>query len=181
MKKIVVLTGSPREDGNSSRLADSFTAAARERGLEVVRYDLAALNVAGCRACGKCYSAGTPCIQEDDFNAIARAIEGADGLVLASPVYWYSFSAQMKAAIDRFFCFFVGGRDFSGRKCALLGCCQSVNKDTFTGMRFVYEKTIALLKGESVGEVLIPGVLSPGDVDRTEGLKLAAALADRFL
>lgn len=178
-KNIVVITGSPRKDGNSFAMADAFVKAAEEKGHDIVRFDTAFLTIKGCVACGKCYSKGTACVFQDDFNAIASAIEAADAVVFATPLYWYSFPWQIKGAMDKFYAFVVGSRGM-GKKCALLGCCEEDEDSAFDAMRFIYERSISLLQWTSVGEVLITSVAGPGDIVNTNGIKQAEALAEKF-
>ena len=73
--KIIVVTGSPRKNGNSFAMTDSFIRAAEEKGHEIVRYDAAFMNVGGCRACETCFSTGKPCSFDDDFNRFTFSFE----------------------------------------------------------------------------------------------------------
>lgn len=73
-KKIVVITGSPRENGNSIAMTDAFIRAAKEKGHRVMRFDAAKMNVGGCQACETCYKTGKACSFDDDFNLIAPAV-----------------------------------------------------------------------------------------------------------
>ncbi len=103
MKNIVVITGSPRKGGNSDKMANAFIKGAASRGHKLAKIAAADMNIHGCRACDACYSTEKPCIFHDDFNQIAGAILEADVIVLATPMYWFSFSAQIKALIDRWY------------------------------------------------------------------------------
>lgn len=87
-KKIVVITGSPRKDGNSFAMTDAFIKAAEGEGHTVTRFDAAQMKVGGCRACETCYSTGKACSFDDDFNGMAPAILDADAVVFSMPVYW---------------------------------------------------------------------------------------------
>ncbi len=142
-KKIVVITGSPRKNGNSFAMTEAFIKAVEEKGHTVTRFDAALKKVGGCRACETCFSTGKACTFDDDFNTIAPAILEADALVFTMPVYWYSMSVM-------------------------------------DGVRIPMERMCALNKWKMVGEVLIPGVLNVGDIDKTDGCKKAAALADEI-
>ena len=115
-KKIVVITGSPRKNGNSFAMTEAFISAAEAKGHHVTRFDAALKKVGGCRACETCYSTGKPCTFDDDFNTIAPAILEADTIVFTMPVYWYSIPAQIKGVIDRIFSFVVGGKDIAGKE-----------------------------------------------------------------
>lgn len=177
-KNIVVITGSPRKNGNSFAMTDAFIQVAQAKGHSVVRFDAAMKKVGGCRACETCFRTGKACSFDDDFNVIAPAIEKADVVVFTMPVYWYSIPAQIKGVIDRIFSFVVGGKDIAGKQCALIACCEENDMAVMDGVRIPYERTAALLQWESIGEVLVPGVLNVGDIDKTDGCQKAAALAD---
>ena len=177
-KKIAVITGSPRKNGNSFAMTDAFIQAAEAKGHTVTRFDAAMKNVGGCRACETCFSTGKACTFDDDFNTIAPAILEADAIVFTMPVYWYSIPAQIKGVIDRIFSLVVGGKDIAGKECALIACCEEDDMSVMDGVRVPMERMCALNKWKMVGEVLIPGVLNAGDIDKTDGCKKAAALAD---
>ena len=177
-KKIVVITGSPRKNGNSFAMTDAFIRAAEAKGHTVTRFDAAMKKVDGCRACETCFSTGKACTFDDDFNAIAPAILEADAIVFTMPVYWYSIPAQIKGVIDRIFSLVVGGKDIAGKECALITCCEEEDMSVMDGVRIPMERMCALNKWKMVGEVLIPGVLNPGEIDKTDGCEKAAALAD---
>ena len=179
-KKIVVITGSPRKGGNSFAMTDSFIQAAESKGHSVTRFDAAMMNIGGCHACEACFKTGKACAFDDDFNTIAPAILDADVIVFTMPVYWYSIPAQIKGVIDRIYSLVVGGRDISGKACALIACCEEEDKTVLDGVRIPIERTAALNKWSMLGEVLIPGVLNPGDIDGTDGCRQAAELADRI-
>ena len=179
-RKIVVITGSPRKDGNSFAMTDAFIKAAEAKGHTVTRFDAAMKNVGGCRACETCFKTGKACSFDDDFNTIAPAILEADAVVFTMPVYWYSIPAQVKGVIDRLFSFCVAGKDVAGKECALITCCEEADMSVMDGVRVPLERSAALLKWKMVGEVLIPGVLKVGDIEKTDGCAQAAALADKI-
>ena len=177
-KKIVVITGSPRKNGNSFAMTDAFIKAAEAKGHKITRFDAALKKAGGCRACETCFSTGKACTFDDDFNTIAPAILEADVIVFTMPVYWYSIPAQIKGVIDRIFSMVVGGKDIAGKECALIACCEEDDMSVMDGVRIPIERMAALNKWKMVGEVLIPGVLNVGDIDKTEGCKKAADLAN---
>lgn len=179
-KKIVVITGSPRKNGNSFAMTDSFIQAAEGKGHTVTRFDAAMKNVGGCHACETCFRTGKACSFDDDFNTIAPAILEADAVVFTMPVYWYSIPAQIKGVIDKLFSFVVGGKDIAGKECGMIVCCEEADLSVMDGVRIPLERSAALLKWNMVGEVLILGVLNAGDVKKTDGCRQAAALADKF-
>lgn len=179
-KKIVVITGSPRKKGNSFAITEAFIRAAEARGHTVTRFDAALKNVGGCRACETCFRTGKACSFDDDFNTVVPAILEADAVVFATPVYWYSIPAQLKRVIDRLFSFVVAGKDIAGKECALIACCEEEDLSVFDGVRIPLERSAALMKWKMAGEVLVPGVLNAGDIERTDGCRQAAALAEKF-
>ena len=104
----------------------------------------------------------------------------ADGIVFITPVYWYSFPAQIKCVIDKLYSSCVAGKNIADKKCALIACCEEEDMSVLDGVRIPYERSVALLKWKSVGEVLVPGVLNRGDIEKTDGCAKAAALAELF-
>ena len=177
-KKIVVITGSPRKNGNSFAMTDAFIKTAEAKGHIITRFDAALKKVGGCRACETCFSTGKACTFDDDFNTIAPAILEADVIAFTMPVYWYSIPAQIKGVIDRIFSMVVGGKDIAGKECVLIACCEEDDMSVMDGVRIPIERMAALNKWKMAGEVLIPGVLNLGDIDKTEGCKKAADLAN---
>lgn len=179
-KKIVVITGSPRKNGNSFAMTDAFIKVAEGQGHTVKRFDAAMMKLEGCHACETCFKTGKACSFDDDFNMIAPAVLEADVLVFTMPVYWYSIPSQIKAVIDRIYSLVVGGKDIAGKECALIACCEEDDMTVLDGVRIPMERTAALNKWKMVGEVLVPGVLNEGDIEKTSGCVQAAALAEKL-
>lgn len=100
-KNVLILSGSPRKGGNSDLLCDEFARGAQEAGNNVEKIRVAAKKVAPCSACYYCREHGGECVHKDDMAEILQKMIDADVLVLASPVYFYSIDAQLKAVIDR--------------------------------------------------------------------------------
>lgn len=100
-KKVLVLSGSPRKGGNSDLLCDEFVKGAKESGNDVQKIFIRSKKIGYCNACYYCSSNGGKCAIKDDMAEILDEIQSADVIVMASPVYFYSIDAQMKALIDR--------------------------------------------------------------------------------
>ena len=100
MKNVLILSGSPRKNGNSDILCDEFARGAAEAGNHVEKIRVSEKNIGFCRACYACRGTGV-CAIKDDMAEVLRKMIDADVLVLASPVYFYSIDAQLKALIDR--------------------------------------------------------------------------------
>ena len=100
--KILILNGSPHLDGPTSDMARAFAEGAKEAGHEVVSVNVAHKNIRGCMACEYCRNKEKGiCAQKDDMAVIYEKVSQADMLVIASPVYFYGISAQLKALVDR--------------------------------------------------------------------------------
>lgn len=179
-RKVVVITGSPRRNGNSTAMAEAFIREAEKKGHKVTRFDAAFMKLGGCHACESCFKSGKACTFDDDFNTIAPALVEADDIIFAMPVYWYTIPAQIKCVIDKLYSFCVAGMDVSGKGCGIIACCEEQDKSVLDGIRVPVERSAALLKWKMIGEVLISGVLNPGDVAKTDGCAQAAALAGRL-
>ncbi len=100
MKKVLILSGSPRKGGNSDTLCDEFLKGAKEAGNEVEKISVAEKNIGYCKACYACKNTGV-CAIKDDMAEVLEKMLKADVIVLSSPVYFYSICAQLKAVIDR--------------------------------------------------------------------------------
>ena len=101
MKKILILSSSPRRGGNSDTLCDEFLRGAIESGNEAEKIFLRDKNINYCTGCSVCSMYGKPCPQKDDMSEIVEKMLAADVIVMATPVYFYTMSAQMKTLIDR--------------------------------------------------------------------------------
>lgn len=103
---ILVLNGSPRPEGNTAALVDAFTEGAKEAGHGVTVLNLGRKKIAGCIACEHCHNKGNgACIQKDDMQEVYAALEKAEMLVLASPVYYFTLTGQLQCAIQRIYAF----------------------------------------------------------------------------
>lgn len=101
MKKVLILSGSPRKGGNSDILCDEFAKGALKNGNEVEKIFVSEKKIAPCKGCYFCRNHGGRCAFNDDMGEILQKIIDCDTLVLSSPVYFYSISAQLKTVIDR--------------------------------------------------------------------------------
>ena len=102
-KKVLILSGSPRKDGNSDILCNEFMRGAAESGNEVEKIRVAEKKIGFCTGCYACRNTGV-CAIKDDMDEVMQKLIDADVIVLASPVYFYSIDAQLKALIDRTVC-----------------------------------------------------------------------------
>lgn len=100
-KKVLILSGSPRNGGNSDLLCDEFMRGAHDSGNSVEKIRVADKKIGYCKACYFCKKSGGQCVIKDDMAEVLQKMIAADVIVLATPVYFYSMDAQLKAAIDR--------------------------------------------------------------------------------
>lgn len=164
--KIVVLTGSPRRNGNSAYLAEQFIKGAEEQGHEVFRFDCAMKDVEPCRACNRCGMDG-PCIFNDDFQELRPRLIEADMVVFATPMYYFGMSAQMKRVIDRFYA--INGQiKGSPKKSAFMMTYADTARKEAEAMLVHYRTLMDYLGWTSVGEVVAPGVWTAGSVRNTD-------------
>ena len=102
MRKVLIINGSPRAGGNTAIAVREMETVFRENGVEVTTVQIGGKAIRGCIACGKCAETGR-CVFDDAVNELAPLFEQADGLVVASPVYYASANATLIACLDRLF------------------------------------------------------------------------------
>lgn len=100
--KVLILNGSPRKNGNTSIAIGEMEKVFAQSGVEAETVQIGQLDVRGCIACGTCFERGK-CVFDDIVNELAPKFEAADGLVIASPVYYASANATLIACLDRLF------------------------------------------------------------------------------
>jgi len=133
--KIAILNGSPRK-GTTTAMAQAFRAGAEAAGHTVDEYQVGKMKIGGCLGCEYCHGKGQgTCIQKDDLEKILPAYLEADMVVFASPIYYFTMTAQMEAAIQRVYCI---GKPAKAKKMALL---------LTSGSPGVYDAAIAQVKG----------------------------------
>lgn len=163
--KILVITGSPRKNGNSNTLADNFIKGAQEAGHTVVRFDSAFKNVHPCIACNKCGMNGE-CVFKDDFEFVRNNIVDADIVVFATPMYYFGISAQIKAVIDRFYA--INGQIHRPKKAVLLMTYADTSEKEAQPIINHYETLLNYLGWSDAGKVIASGVWTEGDVKHTQ-------------
>lgn len=112
IKKILILESSPRKRGNTAALVSSAAEMLQKSGVEVETLHLHGMNIAPCNHCDGCRRKDQTCMIKDDMQAIYPKLAGADGLILASPIYWYNINAQLKTCIDRWYGLWVHNPGF---------------------------------------------------------------------
>lgn len=171
MSNIVILVGSMRKGGNTDLLAQAFAEGARKNNVvEIV--SVADYKVNPCMGCNSCFAReGNQCFQNDDMDRIYEKLKAADVVVVASPVYFYGISAQLKAVIDRLHT--PMRNEFSIKKLALLLVGAAQLPELFDAIILQYQLILNFFHLEDAGMVLVRGVRDKGDIKGNPALKEA--------
>lgn len=160
---ILVLNGSPRNNGNTMRLIESFIKGATEAGHIVKNEMVAQKEIHGCLACEYCRTKGNKiCIQNDDMQAIYSEIMWADMLVLASPVYYYTMTGQLQSTVQRTYSI---GPLVHLKKVALI--LSSGAPDVYDAIKVQYQGIINWWGTEDAGVFAVPGIVRSHDLNNT--------------
>lgn len=132
--KILSINGSRRKKGNTELLVQAILAPAKKRGVQIESIFLGDYNIGACTGCEGCRSSWE-CIIKDDFAQVVKKVDEADGIVLASPTYWYSVTSDMKRFIDRCYSLiqypvsrkqWVGKYQGSKKACVTAAVCEQL-------------------------------------------------------
>ncbi len=164
-KKIVVLNGSPRRNGNTSALVKAFAEGAESVGNTVTEFFLDDMEIHGCKGCfGGHSSRKCPCVQKDDMVKIYPAVKECDVIVFATPLYYWNMSGQIRTAIDRLFALEEGDGNFlrgNDKSCVLL---MAAAGHGFEDVLLYYEHLTEHLRWKNLGTVLAGGNDDIGDI-----------------
>ena len=170
---ILIISGSPRKGGNTELLADAFAkGAAEHHHVEIVSVHDYKVNP--CLGCNACFKTNGICAQKDDMAIIYEKMNQADMLVIASPVYFYGISAQLKVVIDRFHN--PIRNTFHINKMALLLVGAATLPELFDAILTEYNLGLKYFNIEDAGKVLVRGVKNKGDIKGTSFLEDAYQL-----
>ncbi len=176
-KKIVILNGSPRKKGNTSALAAEFTRGAKEAGHTVTEFFLDSMDIHGCKGCfGGHSSRECPCVQKDDMMQIYPAVKECDVIVLATPLYYWNMSGQLRTAVDRLFALEEGDGNLlrgNNRSSALLMAAEGHG---FEDVLVYYDHLMEHLRWKNLGHVLAGGNGHMGDIEGKPELEQAYEL-----
>lgn len=174
MSKIVVLVGSVRKNGNTAMLAQAFADGA---GLnhEVEILSMADYKINPCTGCNSCFQRENhACFQQDDMQKVYPILAAADIIMIASPVYFYGVSAQLKALIDRLHT--PLRNTFRVQKLGLLLVGASPLPAVFDAIKVQYRLILDFFKLEDVGSVMVREVKDIGDMKGNAALAEACEL-----
>lgn len=171
MGRIVVFVGSMRKGGNTDLLAQAFAeGAGKNNTVEIV--SVADYKVNPCIGCNSCFTReGNQCFQKDDMAEIYKKLKAAHMVVIASPVYFYGISAELKAIIDRLHT--PMRNEFPIKRLALLLVGAATLPELFDAIKLQYQLVLNFFHLEDAGMVLVRGVKDIGDIKRTKALEEA--------
>ncbi len=174
-KKVLILSGSSRKNGNTQLMAEAFAMECRETGNDVELIQLYEKSVNPCLACDYCSDNGGTCIQNDDMYAIAEFLKTFDTLVFATPVYYGGIPAKLKAVIDRFYA--LGSKNMAVKNCYLLAVAGRENASAADTVIHYYEYLTDFMGWNNCGEVCAIGYEELASISGSEELRKVRELA----
>ena len=185
--KIIGISGSPRRRGNTETLLDRALEEAENNGADIKKFILNELNFSACRECENIRRDGV-CIVEDDWQKIFLEIENADVIVIASPIFFGSISAQTKMFIDRFQCLWLAKYIFKTlkpqkKKTGAFICVEATRRqDFFDNAKSIVKNFFATIDADYIEELFCPGIDKKGAVTASpECLKKAGKIGKKII
>ncbi|MFH1190043.1 MAG: flavodoxin family protein [Candidatus Omnitrophota bacterium] len=185
--KVVGISGSPRRSGNSEMLLDRALEGAMLAGADVEKVVLNELDIKPCQECGGCDNTGD-CVINDDMQCLYKTLKRADAVIVSSPIFFGSLSAQTKMMIDRFQCSWVAKyvlkRPSRGnrRKGLFISVAGSHRSGHFENARSIIKTFFATLDIEYSNELLCGGIEKMIDIDNEDKvLNKACALGIKLV
>jgi multimeric flavodoxin WrbA len=166
--KVLTILGSPKKKGNTAAVLGMFEEIIA-KDHEIDRVNMSDCNVQGCLGCYACQETSDEpgCIQQDDAGSILERIIGADAVVYATPLFDWSFSAQIKALLDRHLCLVTGYGSpeykslVAGKKLALLVTCGGPVENNADLIQANFDRIGNFLKGGAAGKYVVPFCTTP--------------------
>lgn len=166
--KIATVLGSPRKHGNTAAVLERFESLAGATH-QIDRINITDHAVKGCLGCDACFKVmdRPGCVQRDDADVLFERLLAADVIVYATPLYSWSFAAQMKALIDRHYCLVkwadgcVINALFKGKRAALLVTCGDAAENNADLIQEIFDREMRYLGGEVVGKYIVPHCTTP--------------------
>ena len=186
-KKVLVILGSPRKKGNSATLADRISRGAKSAGAEVETVFLQGLKISPCKGCDTCQKPDTEgCATKDDMQKIYPKLIRADAWVIASPVYWFTMSAQTKIFMDRCYALTAYAKNpFAGKRIAIAmsyGGVDPVKSGCVNALRTfqdAFRYTGSKIAGMVYGSALEAGEIANNEALMQEAEELGKRLVSR--
>ena len=185
-RRILILKGSPRKRGNSATLAERVAAGASEAGASVESFDLHTMEIRPCDGCGFCQGGGE-CVINDDMQTLYPRLREAHAIVIASPIYWFAVSAQVKACIDRWYALEGAGTPagegaLAGKEFGIVlvyGDADPYSSGAINAIRMFQD--IARYEKASIAGLIYGSASDPGEIaSQAELMQRAYALGQRL-
>lgn len=167
-KNILILNGSPRKNGNTAVLANQITLGAKEASAEIETVFLHGLDIRPCDACDFCQENGSGCVISDDMQTLYPKLRSADAIVIASPVYWFSLTAQTKLFIDRWYAMYSADDfELKGKKLSLLMVYGGSDLYDSGGITVIYTfESICRYAGMDFDGIIHGSAMNIGDAEK---------------
>lgn len=173
-KRVLIISSSPRKNGNSDTLCHSFARGAKEKGNEVIEIFTNDKKINYCKACGYCETHNGACSQKDDMAEIIDEVLKSDVIVFSSPVYFYSISGQLKTLIDRTVARYT---EIKNKEFYIIATAAENAKHTFDRTLESVRGFIDCIDGAKEKAFLsVGGVWKKGDINHTDTLKKAYSM-----
>ena len=174
MKRITLVYGSPRKDGNSDKLGGAFARGAKASGNDVVEFFIRDMQINGCIGCEICYENMGECVQNDDMQKVLRRLYQSDILVFVTPIYYQGFTSQLKAVVDRLYV--SENKPFSINGAYLLATYASSGEEMSTLTRDYFRALINYHQWNNLGEIFVSEMDERTDIIDNSSLEHAYSL-----
>lgn len=177
--KVLLINGSPNENGCTRAALDEVAGALEKRGVSAEIFHIGKKPIAGCIACGACARTGR-CAFDDGVNALAARLDEFDGIVVGSPVYYAGAAGQLTAFLDRLF--YSGGAKMSGKLgAAVVSCRRGGATAAFDRLNKYFSISNMHVVGSQYWNMVHGAVNTPSDVTAdAEGLQTMRTLGENM-
>ena len=178
--KILILHGSARTNGVTGQLAEQFANGAKDAGHSVCKIELKEKVIKDCMGCGACQKNNGRCVQQDDMTEIYSEMLETDVIVLASPVYFYTWTSMIKRVLDRTFAI---ESILNNKKFFLISSGAAPEEKYMKTMFDSYHQYISCFRGEGntdAGYLMAYGMQSPADISNTDYLQRAYDMGNKI-
>lgn len=179
MSKIAVLIGSPRKNGNTEIIANAFIDGVDKQENSVEIISVIGKKINGCSGCDYCYDNSQHiCVKKDDMQGIYEKLADADVIVIATPIYFYGVSSQLKCIIDRLHN--PIRNTFKVKELVLLAVCADTTQSVFDSVKTMYNSVLSYFSLKDAGVITVPSVANKGDIIGNDALIEARKLGESF-
>lgn len=172
MKKIFVISGSPRLEGNSNLLAEAFIKGAQAGDNEVVYINAYDINLKPCLACDSCWRHNKPCVLEDDNELLEQGMKDAEAIVIISPIYFFGLTGKLKVLIDKLYPFIPKQvpYELKIKDAYLISCCADEETEVFASVKAAFRQISTYMGWNIKDEVLINNCGKYQEIKKTKYL-----------